>query len=76
MCTQICPLAKQFQVSQKVPHLKINSKRNKVDYLKSKMLFAAKATDTVQDATLIVISQHEQQSVKINALEMYQRKVR
>ncbi len=57
------------ELKQTVAHLKRNNKRNKLNYLKSRMLSAAKATDTVQDASLKVKSKLEQQSIEINALE-------
>ena len=53
----------------KVAILKRNNKRNKINYLKSRMLVAAKATATVEDATQKVKAKFDQQSSAISALE-------
>ena len=56
------------ELKEKVAHLERN-KRNKINYLNSRMLPAGKATATVQDATEKVKSKLEQQSIEMNALE-------
>ena len=56
------------ELKEKVAHLERN-KRNKINYLKSRMPLAGKATAIVQDATETVKSKLEQQSIEINALE-------